>query len=197
MDLAKINNLNINSVLKIGQVLTIPSSSGTNFNTTFNYTVKKGDSLYSIAKKYNTTVDVLKKLNNLTSNNLSINQILKIPENYDSQVSLPNYINYIVKKGDSLYSIAKKYNLTVDQIIKDNNLSSNILQIGDNLKIRVDEEIIEECIGPDFNIDTTYTVKKGDSLYSIAKKYNTTVDIIKSKNNLKNNLLSIGQILKI
>ena len=137
------------------------------------YVVKKGDSLYSIASKYNTTVDNLKKLNNLSSNLLSINQVLKIPNITDNEET------YIVQKGDSLYSIARKFNTTVDNLKKINNLSSNLLSIGQILKIS----------------NNKYTVKKGDSLYSIAKKYNTTVDNLKKINNLKSNLLSIGQQL--
>ncbi len=201
-DLASINNISINTPLKIGQILTIPSSSGTNPNSFFIYKVKKGDTLYNIAKKYETTTNELIKLNNLTTNSLSIGQELKIPETYNNEMILPNYINYTVKKGDTLYSIAKKYQITPEIIIKDNSLTSTNLSIGQNLKIRVSEEIIEECYGidyipPETKEETTYTVKKGDSLYSIAKKYNTTVDNIKKKNNLKTNLLSIGQKLII
>ena len=203
-DLARINNVNA-TTLQIGQVLTIPSTSGTNPDNLFNYTVKKGDSLYSIARVYNTTVDKIKDLNNLKNNSLSIGQILRIPETYtkEEEMTMPIYTNYTVKKGDSLYSIARAYNTTVDTIIQDNGLSSNNLSIGQNLKIRTTSEIIEECIGPDYSIPTkqestiTYTVKKGDSLYSIAKKYNTSVSDITRLNNLINNNLSIGQVLKI
>ena len=91
---------------------------------------------------------------------------------------------YTVKKGDSLYSIAKKYNTTVDELKRINNLSSNLLSIGQKLIIPSNES-------------TIYTVLKGDSLYAIAKKYNTTVNKIKTDNNLTNNLLSIGQKLII
>ncbi len=91
------------------------------------YIVKSGDSLYSIAKKYNTTVDELKKINNLTSNLLSINQKLIIPNSYQI---------YTVVKGDSLYSIAKKYNTTVDELKRINNLTSNLLSINQKLKIK-------------------------------------------------------------
>ena len=139
------------------------------------YIVKKGDSLYSIANKYNTSVNELKKLNNLSSNLLSINQVLKIPNITDNEET------YIVQKGDSLYSISKKFNTTVDNLKKINNLNSNLLSIGQVLKIT-----------PSNN---KYIVKKGDSLYSISKKYNTTVDNIKKLNNLNSNLLSIGQKL--
>lgn len=206
MDLARANNLSLTDTLSIGKTLTIPSSSGTNPNNMFIYTVKKGDSIYSIAKKYDTTTDEIIKINNLKTNALSIGQQLKLPENYtkEDEMILPNYINYTVKKGDNLYSIAKLYNTTPDIIIKDNSLSNNNLSIGQNLKIRVtkDSEIIEECFGEDYIPPTTeetrlYTVKKGDSLYTIARNYNTTIDKIKNLNNLTSNNLSIGQILKI
>lgn len=200
VDLKNLNNLKDNN-LKIGQVLKISQSSGTNPDSTINYIVKKGDSLYAIARVYKTTVQEIQKLNNLKSNALSIGQELKIPENYvnDASANLPTYINYTVKKGDSLYSIAKRYGITTDTIIKDNALKNNLLSIGQNLKIRTKEEsIVEECFGnesPDKNIE--YIVKKGDSLYSIAKKYNTDVSTIMKNNNLKSSNLSIGQILKI
>ncbi len=197
-DLININNITGTNI-KVGQILKIPNNDGTNPDSMFTYTVKKGDSLYSIAKRYDTTVDEIKKLNSLKSNNLSIGQKLNIPETY-SEITLPNYTNYTVKKGDTLYSIARDNGITVDTIIKDNNLSSNILNIGQILKIRNINEVEDECYGTDYNIpsnDIIYTVKKGDSLYSIAKKYNTGVDNIKRKNNLTSNLLSIGQKLYI
>ena len=200
VDLKNLNNLKDNN-LKIGQILKISQNSGTNPDSTINYIVKKGDSLYAIARVYKTTVQEIQKLNNLKSNALSIGQELKIPENYvnDASANLPTYINYTVKKGDSLYSIAKRYGITTNTIIKDNALKNNLLSIGQNLKIRTKKEsIVEECFGnetSDKNIE--YIVKKGDSLYSIAKKYNTDVSTIMKNNNLKSSNLSIGQILKI
>lgn len=199
IDLSNQNNIT-NNIIQVGQILTIPTKAGTNPEAIFMYTVKKGDSLYSIAKRYDTTVDSIVKLNNLKNNNLSIGQILRIPENGESVTELPTYINYVVEKGDNLYSIAKKYDTTVENIIKDNNLSSQILSIGQNLKIATKEaDVVEECIGEEFIVpeNKTYIVLKGDSLYSIAKKFNTTVDQIKTKNNLTSNLLKIGQKLII
>ena len=203
-ELAKLNNVNANT-LKIGQVLTIPNTSGTNPNNMFMYTVKKGDSLYSIAQKYNTTVSEIIKLNNLKNNNLQIGQTIRIPETYtkEEEMYLPSYTNYIVKKGDTLYSIAKANNIDVDTLIKDNALTTNTVSIGQALKIRILTTTIEECIGPDYippqeiTKEETYTVKKGDSLYSIAKKYNTSVANIMKLNNLTKTNLTIGQILKI
>ena len=202
-ELIKLNNVDPNK-LQIGQVLKIPITSGTNPNNIITYTVKKGDTLYSLGQKYGTSVDQIIKLNNLKSNTLSIGQVLKIPETYTSSndLSLPNYISYIVKKGDNIYSIGRQYNIDVDTIIKDNSLSSDLLTIGQVLKIRTkDDTLVEECFGTDYNpnieSNTTYVVKKGDNLYSIARRFNTTVDSIKKKNNLKSNLLSIGQKLII
>ena len=126
----------------------------------------------------------MKKLNNLTSNLLSIGQSLKIPTKSEN-----NYIEYTVKKGDNLYSIARNYGLTQSELMDYNNLTSNLLSIGQILKIPVSKDSTSQ--------KTTYTVQKGDSLYSIAQKYNTTVDSIKRKNNLTSNLLSIGQKLII
>lgn len=202
MDLQNINGVNPAS-LQIGQVLIIPSNQGTNPNSSFTYTVKGGDSLYKIANVYGTTVDQIVKLNNLKNTNLSIGQKLLIPENYPvGDVSLPEYINYTVKQGDTLYKIATSNNVSVDTIKQDNALTSNNLTIGQNLKIRVtDSNVIEECYGEDYTPPTdseiTYTVKRGDSLYSIANKYNTSVNSIVNLNNLKSTNLSIGQMLKI
>ncbi len=179
-ELKKTNNLTSN-ILSTGQLLKIPSA----LLPESTYTVKKGDSLYSIANKYNTTVDELKRINNLTSNTLSIGQVLKLPSDKASNVEKEeNTISYTVQKGDSLYSIARKYDTTIDRIKDLNNLTTNLLSIGQVLLIPTDT-----------NLETTYTVQKGDSLYSIAKKYNTTVDRLKQLNNLTSNLLSIGQIL--
>ena len=147
------------------------------------YTVQKGDSLYSIAKKFNTTVEALKDANNLINNNLAINQILIIPSK-----EIENGNTYIVMAGDTLYKIANKFNITVDELKKQNNLLTNNLAIGQTLIIP--STLPEE----DSN---TYTVIKGDNLYSIAKKFNTTQDEIMKLNNLSSNLLSIGQTLKI
>ena len=179
-ELKKVNNLTSN-ILSTGQLLKIPSA----LLPETTYTVKKGDSLYSIATKYNTTVDELKRINNLTSNILSIGQVLKLPSDKAGDIEQEeNTISYTVQKGDSLYSIARKYSTTVDQIKNLNNLTNNILSIGQVLLIPTNT-----------NLETTYTVQRGDSLYSIAKKYDTTVDRLKQLNNLSSNLLSIGQIL--
>ena len=197
-DLKKVNNLSSN-LLSIGQVLVIPNTSGSNPSNTFTYTVKKGDSLYSISKVYGTTVNDLIQINQLKSNVLSIGQKLIIPESDFTVTEKPSYITYIVKKGDSLYSIAKKFGTSVSTIEKDNGLKSTTLSIGQTLRIRTTETVeVLECYGEEYTPSTnTYTVKKGVSLYSISKIFNTSVDSIKTKNNLTSNTLTIGQVLKI
>lgn len=177
-ELKRINNLTSN-LLSIGQVLKIP---GDNDDVEENkYTVKSGDTLYSIAREYNISVQGIKDANNLINNNLTIGQKLIIP----TPTIESNDIVYTVKKGDNLYSIAKTYGLTQQELMNYNNLTSNLLSIGQTLKI------------PSNNTSSTYVVKSGDTLYSIARQFNTSVQDIKNKNNLTTNTLSIGQTLKI
>lgn len=173
-ELKKLNNLDSNNLF-VGQILKIPTKL-VDVGDTEVYQVQSGDTLYSIAKKYNITVDELKAINDLISDNLSIGQLLNVP----SGLSLVN--SYIVNSGDTLYSIAKKFNISVNKLKEYNNLNSNLLSVGQKLLIPIGE-------------DTTYVVQAGDTLYKIARDFNTTVDEIKRLNNLTNNVLSIGQIL--
>ena len=164
---------------------TIFQSINTFIGNSNTYTIKSGDSLYALAKRFNTTIDEIKRINNLTSNLLSIGQKLIIPSSNNNPNIPSNETTYTVKSGDSLYALSKKYNTTVDEIKRINNLNSNLLSIGQILII------------PSSNSAIKYAVIKGDSLYSIAKKFNTTIDEIKRINNLNSNLLSIGQQLII
>jgi len=157
---------------------------GTTGSAYIPYIVKPGDTLYSIAMRYNTTVDAIKTFNNLTSNILEIGQELKIPTQNENAT-----ISYTVQPGDTLYSIARKYNTTVSAIKNLNNLTSDILRIGQILQIPTTSSDEPSTI--------TYTVKSGDTLYAIAMRYNTTVDAIKTLNNLTSNTLRIGQTLQI
>ena len=204
-ELAELNNIK-GSFLQVGRKLIIPSKSGNNPNNMFMYTVKAGDTLYGIAKKYNTTYQAIMNLNYLNSPNLYIGQVLRIPEMYtkEEEMFLPDFSNYVVKPGDTLYSISINNGVDLNTLMKDNSLVNNILRIGQVLKIRVSNKegtTIEECFGPDYIISdssgNTYTVKKGDTLYSISRLFNTTTDAIKRKNNLTSNTLSVGQKLII
>lgn len=207
-ELAELNGIK-GSNLQIGTTLKIPQNLGTNPNNMFMYTVKPGDTLFKIATKYNTTVKRIMDLNYLKDTNLKVGEVIRIPETYtkEEDMYLPNYINYVVKKGDTLYGIAASNNISVDTLIKDNAITNNMVYPGQNLKIRIPNKStieIEECYGEDYTpsnnttpVLTTYTVEKGDSLYQIAKKFGTTTDGIINLNNLKNNILTIGQKLKI
>lgn len=201
-DIMNLNNLKSNT-LQIGQVLKIPESSGVNAENTFRYEVKKGDSLYSIAKKYSTTVSSIIDTNNLKTNTLQIGQILNIPSQNNTTITIdkPQYINYTVKQGDTLYKIANTYNIDIETLKKDNGLITNTINPGQIIQIRDTNNYteVEECFGEDYIEPTSkiYLVQKGDSLYKIAKEFNVTVNEIIEANNLKTTTLSINQELII
>ncbi len=146
------------------------------------YIVQSGDTLYGISKKYGIPVSEIKEINNLTSDLLSIGQELLLEDDSVFEDT------YIVKAGDTLYGIAKRFGLTVDELKRINGLNNNILSIGQVLLVNNGKE---EYM-PEMNI---YTVQPGDTLYSIAKRFGITVTTLKEMNGLTNNLLSIGQTL--
>ena len=189
-EIKKLNNLN-NNLLFVGQELKVPTYQTTT-DTNVTYIVKKGDTLYSIANANNVSVSDLKKYNNLTTDNLSIGQIIEIPES--TSIITPSedeVINeesvYVVEAGDTLYSIAKKFNTTVDKLKEVNGIITDILSIGTSLVIP----------GSTLSDIIVHKVISGDSLWSLANKYNTTVDAIKQLNNLVSDLLIIGQDLQV
>ena len=175
-ELKEMNNLTSN-LLTIGDTLKVKKET-TPIATENTYKVQKGDSLYSIAKKYNMTVNELKTLNNKTSNLLTIGEVLIVNKNEE-------YNTYTVQKGDSLYKIANIYGISVDKLKEINGLTTNTLTIGQILKV------------PGEKTNQVYTVVAGDNLYRIAQKFNTTVSAIQSLNNLSTSNLSIGQKLLI
>ncbi|MGB0929937.1 MAG: LysM peptidoglycan-binding domain-containing protein [Chitinophagales bacterium] len=201
------------------------SNSSTPATTQYkSYTVQRGDSLYKIARKFSIGIEALKKINRLSSNFLSIGQTLKVPNGSSSSNSNTGSSNtnsgsnssesssnsggnngsswaiYTVKKGDSLYKIATKFKIKVERLKQINLLSSNNLYIGQELKIPSGNSG-ENTSTPNQQEDNDnlviYTVKSGDSLYTIAWIYNTTIDAIKQLNGLRNNSLTLGQELKV
>ena len=145
------------------------------------YTVKSGDSLYKIALNYDTTVDILKELNNLDGNTIYPGQILKIPS---KEKEVVNTVRYKVKYGDSLYTLSKRFNTTIDTLKELNDLTDNNIYVNQYLLI------------PTIDL-TEYTVKSGDSLYKIAMNYGTTVDLLMLYNGLETTIIRTGQQLLV
>ena len=138
--LKQANNLVSNS-LQIGQVLTIPNNStGSPEVTLTKYTVASGDTLWSISNRFGTTVNAIRTASSLTSDQLSIGQVLTIPTNATTPAPSPaptseQTTTYIVKAGDSLWGISKQFNTTVNAMKQTNQLTSDSLAIGQILKI--------------------------------------------------------------
>ena len=155
------------------------------------YVVQRGDSLYSIAQKYNTTVQALKSANNLTSNTLQIGQKLILPDSEEIIIPNPsNYTVYTVKRGDTLYKIATEYGITPEDIIDFNKLNTQNLVIGQQLLIPISNET------PDNSTETiSYTVQDGDSLWKIANTCSIDVNEIIRLNNLETTIIRRGDIL--
>lgn len=185
----------------LSQLMKLPSQ-GPGTPTAGTYTVKAGDTLYSIAVRYKTTVAALAKANNITNTNvIRVGQVLKIP---GTQPTPPpttpppaTTTNYTVKSGDTLYSIATRYKTTVAAIAKANNITNtNAIRVGQVLKIPGTQTTPAPAPAPAPTM--TYTVKAGDTLYSIASRHNTTVSRLVQVNNISNpNVLSVGQKLTI
>ncbi|WP_404331928.1 LysM peptidoglycan-binding domain-containing protein [Mesobacillus maritimus] len=207
------NNLS-SDFLKVGQTLKIPTSgnAGTNQAPPINtatgnstYTVVSGDSLSVIAKRFGATVEALRSANHLSSDFLQVGQTLKIPTSGSAVTDQapPNNTatgnsTYTVVSGDSLSVIAKRFGTTVELLRSANNLSSDFLKVGQTLKIptsgNADTDQAPLNTGTE---NSTYTVVSGDSLSVIAKRFGTTVEALRSANNLSSDFLQVGQVLKI
>lgn len=171
------------------------------------YTVRAGDTLYAIARRYNTTVAKIAQANNIKNVNLiRTGQVLKIPgtTTTPAPISKPappkTTTTYTVKSGDTLYAIAKRYNTTVAKISQANNIKNiNLIRVGQVLKIPgVTATSTPKPPTTQKPTVKTYTVKRGDTLYTIAKKYKTTVSRLAQLNNINNvNLIRIGQVLRL
>ncbi|MEL0208438.1 MAG: LysM peptidoglycan-binding domain-containing protein, partial [Gammaproteobacteria bacterium] len=157
--------------------------------------VSKGDSLWKIAEEFDTEVGILKKVNYLASNTLSINQELLIPlSNSQNQAFIP-YQAHIISEGDTLWNLGIQYNVSPAEIAKNNGLRMNSpLRIGKELNIG-NKNIYRTINSKKRTI--LYSVKQGDSLYRIADIFNIEITDIKSINEISNNEIKPGQVLKI
>ena len=225
--------LKVNATTSVASTNTVSTSTASTTNTTTNtaasttttttYTVVKGDYLSKIANKYGVTVAQLKSWNNLSSDLILIGQKLKV--NATTSVASTNTVStstasttntttntaasttttttYTVVKGDYLSKIANKYGVTVAQLKSWNNLSSDLILIGQRLKVNAITSVASIASTTTVSTTTTttsaktYTVKKGDSLWKIAQAHGLSVSALKSVNQLSADILLIGQTLKL
>lgn len=175
--------------------------SSTNADAATTYKVKSGDSLWSIANKFNTSVDKLKSLNNLSSNVIFPNQSLKVSGTSSSNTSsnTSTGTTYTVKSGDTLSGIAARYGTTYQKIMSLNGLSNFNIYPGQKLKVSGTASTggSNTSGNTSSGSTTTYTVKSGDSLSAIAARYGTTYQKIMSLNGLTNFNIYPGQKLKV
>ena len=159
------------------------------------HTVSKGDSLWKIAEEFDTEVNVLKRVNYLSSNVLSLDQELLIPlSNNQNQTFIP-YQAHIISEGDTLWNLGIQYNISPAEIAKTNGLRiDSPLRIGRELNIG-NKNIYRTINSKKRTI--LYSVKQGDSLYRIADIFNIEISDIKKINALPNNEIKPGQVLKI
>ena len=157
--------------------------------------VSKGDSLWKIAEEFETEVNVLKKVNYLASNVLSLNQELLIPLSNDQNQTFIPYQAHIISEGDTLWNLGIQYKISPAEIAKNNGLRMNSpLTIGKELNIG-NKNIYRTINSKKRTI--LYSVKQGDSLYRIADIFNIEISDIRSINELSNNEIKPGQVLKI
>ncbi len=177
------------------------------------YVVEKGDNLFSISKKFNVSLEDLKKWNNLDGLNVEQGSKLALAENEQIEIEATNtaevkITEHIVEKGETIGSIAKKYDVSVSDIKDWNNIDNTTIHFGNKLIVGKKYTISsdtknnptkkESIASNDRNEVKLYYVKKGDSLFSIAKKYpGVSISDLKKWNGIKNERLKAGMKLKI
>ena len=160
------------------------------------YIVKKGDTMKSIAKAKGTTVNTIKKLNNLSSTKVRIGQVLQVK--YFRGTDDGKVCTYhIVQKGEKLSAIAKFYGVSATKIKSNNGLKSSTLTKGMRLLIRTTKSTYKPTSSSGGTSAVYYTVKSGDCLYTIAQKYGTTVAKIQSLNGMSDYMIYPGQKLRV
>lgn len=163
------------------------------------YTVKPGDTLWAISRRYNTTVENIVSLNNIPNPNLIYpgqRFIIKMSNNssFDNNCDSET-IEYTVKRGDTLWGISKKYNTTIHEIVNINNIQNpNLIYPGQTFIIITNTDF---CVIGEPN-KIIYKIQRGDTLSEIAQKFNTTVQRLVEENDISNpNLIYTGNYLII
>ncbi|MBG9982661.1 LysM peptidoglycan-binding domain-containing protein [Aerococcaceae bacterium DSM 111020] len=180
------------------------------------YTVTPGDYLYKIAKDFNVTIDDIKRWNNLNSNILYSGTVLKVsapqqtrPAEKPASPEVTN-VTYTVSRGDTLYRIATKHNITLAQLRKLNNISTNLINPGQKLIVSQTTkpsnpepekpqkpETPKPQPEPETKPAASYTVVRGDTLYKISQRNNITINQLRAWNNISGNLITPGQRLVV
>ena len=220
------NNLRNSDLISIGQSLLIPDTQDANFGINssqdlnrkitsqeemkkpFIYMVKKGDNLWNIAQMYGVSVTNIAGINNLAKNDiLSVGQKLEIPGIGGGlpqaiQNTKPSIIDYSVVKGDTLWTISKRFDVKMNAIISINNLKEiSRLSVGQTLKIPITNMDIAKAEGYDKNLEVQEVicyVKKGESLWSISRRYNVKLETIITANHIPDaSKITAGQRLII
>ncbi|GGH78718.1 LysM repeat protein [Pullulanibacillus pueri] len=167
------------------------------------HTVGTGDYLTVLAKKYGTTVEAIKTANGLKSDATQLGQTLIIPMVIGTQAAAPSSgssttisgSTYSVVSGDSLSVIAKRYGTTVEALRSANHLTSDLISVGQILKIPSGGSTPTNTTAPPVN--KGYVVRSGDTLWNIAHQYGLSVDQLKQANQLTSNTIQVGQALVI
>lgn len=245
-----IMSYNENKYLQVGVIIKVPTNipwgtttstgpvSSVKEDSIVEHTVKAKENLNMLAEKYGTTINEIKRLNNLTGNNLSIGQVLKIATKnntdvpatsetvkpakttvttpaIESTVAEQTMIEHTVAPKEFLGKIAEKYGTTVEEVKKANNLSNNNLRIGQKLKIPATKNVDENKVistaeqTPTEVAKTpteatkisdaagTHTVLRNETIFTVAKQYGITAYQLRKLNNLPDNAITIGQVLKV
>jgi LysM repeat protein len=175
------------------------------------HTVEKGDSLWKIASKYQTTVSDLKSLNNLKSDFLQVNQKLKVsgkavaePVKTVTSTTATSTTTYVVKNGDYLGKIANQFSTTVSELKSLNGLNSDKIYVGQTLKVSVTAGTAPTPPAPPVETPVTppadssiYTIVSGDTLGKIGLQYKMSVADLKKLNGLNSDRIYVGQKLKV
>ncbi len=164
------------------------------------YSVRWGDTLFTIAQSFGTTVDDIKALNGLTDDFIIVGQELIVPGDFEVPsdiITAPSGAGgvHIVQPGENLFRIALRYGTTVDAIARANNIVNPwFIYVGQELTIPGGSGDTQ----PTGRTGKTHVVQRGETLYSIAVRYGTTVQAMVVANNLSSpNLIYVGQTLKV
>jgi len=166
------------------------------------YKIRSGDCLSKIAKRYSTSISLIKKVNRLSTNRIIVNDDLLIPKVVDDTINddEPHYTEYKIKRGDSLWDLSKTFNVSIDKIAIWNDINKeDFLKIGNTIKLYICENQ-HDISRPETIQKVAYHVKNGDSLIRIANRFNVSVSELVAWNlNVKKQpeLIYPGQYLVI